>query len=156
MADYFERVSFTVNLPHGAAGEVRALYARLAAAVSDEDGSVEWPAALAAWASAESSSAVLGLRMEADGDTLWITDDDGSPSLEFVADFLQYVLRTHDPTGHVVFEWSNDCSKPAEGAFGGGACLVTVDEIVFRSTSRVADELREAWLTKSRGPAPPS
>jgi len=40
----------------------------------------------------------------------------------------------------VTFEWSHDCSKPRVDAYGGGAAVITAQEIKTMSTA--------AWLNQ--------
>lgn len=59
--------------------------------------------------------------------TLWFHSEDGG--IDAVCTFVQHLLKKYVPTGHVGFEWSNDCDKPRVDAYGGGACLITATEI---------------------------
>jgi hypothetical protein len=50
------------------------------------------------------------------------------------------LLQTFDPGGRVTFEWSHDCSKPRVDAYGGGAAIVTANEIKTMNTGQWLQE----------------
>ena len=126
MADYFTNFSLLVPLPDEAAQK----YALdLASAASSAQQGDEPPDSLPA-----SFAEVIEdwqFDTEADqspgGRGLWLHSDSGG--VDAVCAFIQHLLRKFDPQGCVTFEWSHDCSKPRVDAFGGGAALVTSQEI---------------------------
>ena len=64
---------------------------------------------------------------------LWLYSDYGA--VETTAEFVQRFIQKLRP-GHIfAFEWANTCSRPIINSFGGGACVVTEDEIYWNSTS---------------------
>ena len=67
-----------------------------------------------------------------DGRGLWLHSDCGG--IDAVCAFIRHLLQKFDPQGCVTFEWSNDCSQPRVDAFGGGAAIVTAQEIKTLST----------------------
>jgi hypothetical protein len=48
---------------------------------------------------------------------------------------MQAMLQKFDLNGAVVIEWSDSCSKPRTDSNGGGAIIVTKDELRSTSTS---------------------
>jgi len=67
-----------------------------------------------------------------------IPDDGG---VDAACAFIQHLLEKFNPTGRVTFEWSFDCSKPRTDAYGGGAAIITVQNIRSMSTGQ--------WLTEN-------
>ena len=80
--------------------------------------------------------------MEADNSAtkhgLWLHSMYGG--VDAVCVFIQHLLRKFDQKGYVTFEWSHDCSKPRVDAYGGGAAVITAQEIKSMSTA--------AWLNE--------
>ncbi len=70
--------------------------------------------------------------------SLWLSSEDGG--IDAVCAFIQHLLKMFDPQGRVAFEWSNDCSKPRVDAYGGGAALVTAEEIKTMNTAEWLDQ----------------
>jgi hypothetical protein len=67
------------------------------------------------------------------GRHLWLHTEEGcDPGT--VALFVQEFLRRFRPTSRFSFSWSEACSKPRAGEFGGGACWVSAEEIRFMHT----------------------
>ncbi len=73
--------------------------------------------------------------------------------VDAVCAFIQHLLQKFEPQGRVTFEWSHDCSKPRTDAYGGGAAVITAQEI---KTMNTADWLNEqiARLPALKSPAP--
>ncbi len=69
---------------------------------------------------------------------LWLHSIYGG--VDAVCLFIQHLLQKFDPQGKVSFEWSHDCSKPRVDAYGGGAAIITAQEIRSMSTA--------AWLNQ--------
>ena len=78
----------------------------------------------------------------ASGHGLWLHSDNGG--VDALCAFLQHLLQKFDPNGRVTFEWSHDCSKPRLDAYGGGAAIVTAQEIKTMSTGQ--------WLAEHTTP----
>lgn len=71
--------------------------------------------------------------------SLWVyTEESGSP--EDAAAAVQAFLAKFRPAEILGFEWANTCSKPRLDSFGGGAALVTADEVVWFNPSRMLAE----------------
>ena len=142
MADYYTNLSLQVRLPDEAAQtyalELHEQASRLHQG-EDEPGSLpdELPVELREF------TEVWSFQTEADRvedqPGLWIHSQDGG--VDAICAFLQHLLQKFDPEGAVTFEWSNDCSKPRTDAYGGGAAIVTAEEIQTMSTS--------AWLREN-------
>ena len=64
--------------------------------------------------------------------SIWLHSQDGG--IDAACAFIQHLLKKFNPEGRVEFEWSNDCSKPRLDAYGGGAALVTAQEIKTMNT----------------------
>ena len=69
---------------------------------------------------------------------LWLHSQNGG--VDSACAFLQHLLQRFDLPDPVTFEWSHDCSKPRVDAYGGGAAIVTAQEIKTMSTSRWLQE----------------
>ena len=63
---------------------------------------------------------------------LWLHSEYGG--IDAVCAFIQHLLRKFNPTGHLGFEWSHDCSRPRTDAYGGGAALVTARTVKVMNT----------------------
>jgi hypothetical protein len=137
MADYFTNFSVVLKL----ANETEQAYAldlahKASLAQQGDELPADFPKALADviedW----------NFEMEADnsGTThgLWLHSMYGG--VDAVCAFIQHLLQKFDPQGKVSFEWSHDCSKPRVDAYGGGAALITAQEIKTMSTA--------AWLNE--------
>ena len=131
MADYFTNFSLLVPLPDEAAQK----YALdLASAASSAQMGDEPPDNLP-----DSIKEVIeDWQFDTEADQshgargLWLHSSSGG--IDAVCAFIQYLLQKFDPQGRVTFEWSNDCSKPRVDAFGGGAAIVTAQDIKTLST----------------------
>ena len=73
--------------------------------------------------------------------SIWLHSQDGG--IDAVCAFIQHLLKKFNLEGRVEFEWSHDCSRPRVDAYGGGAAIVTAQEIQTMSTS--------AWLQREAG-----
>ena len=69
---------------------------------------------------------------------LWLHSTYGG--VDAVCAFIQHLLQKFNPQGRVTFEWSHDCSKPRVDAYGGGAAVITAQEIKTMNTA--------AWLNQ--------
>lgn len=131
MADYFTRLSVAIALPD----EQAQAYALRVAGQAAEAGREQvmpdgFPADLA--------DAIEGWDFETEADRV-----EGRPGLWFHSDyggvdslclFIQHLLKRFSLQERVTFEWSHDCSKPRLDAYGGGAAIITADEIKAFST----------------------
>jgi hypothetical protein len=71
-------------------------------------------------------------QFEFQGESLWIfSDENGSPS--HAAVLVQQFLRRFRSDGYWTIGWAATCSSPRAGEFGGGAMLVTANEILAES-----------------------
>jgi hypothetical protein len=79
---------------------------------------------------------------------VYISDDGGTPDLEFLEKSIQRFLKEHGRKDLVVFTWAETCDKAREGAFGGGITAITADCIKCVGTEdlklRVVDVF-EKW-----------
>ena len=50
--------------------------------------------------------------------------------VEAACAFIQHLLQRFNPKGHVALAWSAMCTNPwREGAFGGGAAVITAEKV---------------------------
>ena len=68
---------------------------------------------------------------------LWVYAEDCG-DLENVFSVIQRFLQKFRPQAHWTIQWSESCSKPRVDAYGGGAALITAQDIKTMNTS--------AWL----------
>jgi len=139
MADYFTSMSFEFTLPSEEAAKSAIRLLRqiddLVVNIVPED----WPPDLKHLAHLDCTSECS---IEAQGSTVWVSDDAGSASVDVLVEFLQEVLRRFMPDGSIGFEWANTCSRSRLDAFGGGAVLVTLDDAKWMNTG--------SWLSAAR------
>ncbi len=75
---------------------------------------------------------------------IWFhADEAGSPNQ--VAELVKRFFKEMRPEGKDGFaiSWSETCSKMRAGEFGGGACLITKDEIHYLNTWQWLEELTQ-------------
>lgn len=77
-----------------------------------------------------------------------MTDFQPDPLASLIQHCCQATLR-EAPIG---FEWACSCSKPRIGEFGGGACAIFPDRIVFSNTAQMLERALKGDLND----APPS
>ncbi len=72
---------------------------------------------------------------EFDDDSVWFHHDECDLYINtlIAALVVQRFLKECRPGGSVGFTWSETCSKPRLGEFGGGACFITAEEIKWMS-----------------------
>ncbi len=133
MADYFTKFSVILSLPDEAAQTYALDLAQQARAGQQGDELPEgFPKELA--------DIIEDWNFETEADSpakehgVWLHSDYGG--VEAVCAFIQHLLLKFDPQRRVTFEWSHDCSKPRIDAYGGGAALITAQEIKTMSTSQ--------------------
>jgi hypothetical protein len=90
-----------------------------------------------------------GLIVEAteDGATergVWIADDAGEGDVELASTIISWLLRQPGAPRSIDLEWASTCSKPRVGEFGGGACRVLADRVVWNSNPCTALDFFEA------------
>ena len=138
MADYFTKFSLVVPLPNEAAQQYALALAETAGTAIMQDDPLldDFPADL--------REVIEDWRFETRASSspndwsLWLYSQDGG--VDAVCAFIQHLLQKFDPQGHVTFEWSNDCSKPRVDAYGGGAALITAQEIKTMNTGQWLQE----------------
>ena len=131
MADYFTNFSLLVPLPDEAAQKYALdLASAASSAQMGDEPSDDLPESIRDeienWQFDTQPDSSPGSR------GLWLHSDCGG--IDAVCAFIQHLLRKFDPQGCVTFEWSHDCSKPRVDAFGGGAAIITAQEIKTMST----------------------
>lgn len=142
MADYFTKVSLTVAMTAEQADWVRRVHdAAIARMTGGHD--AEAPGsdiADAAKALAEFDSAGLDdLEYQAGAEPgLWLSGE--QVNCDYLAALLQQFLIHADDERFVAFEFSLDCSRPITDAFGGGAYVVSKDNIDSTDTSSWVEE----------------
>jgi len=140
MADYFTKFSLVLNLPSEAAqAYALEIHDQAKKANQGEDLPKDFPPVLV--------HLTEEWQFEAEADSpandhgIWLHSDyDG---VEAACLFIQHLLQKFDANGQVTFEWSNDCSKPRTDAYGGGAAIITAQEIKTMSTAQ--------WLAQNAG-----
>ena len=132
MADYFTRFSLVVNLPTEAAQTYALeIHHQASQANLGDDLPKDFPQALVA--------VTEDWQFETEADSpasdhgIWLHSDYGG--IDAVCQFIQHLLQKFDAEGRVTFEWSHDCSKPRTDAYGGGAAVITAQEIKTMSTA---------------------
>ena len=71
---------------------------------------------------------------EKNDDGIWLHSEYGG--VDAVCAFIQHLLQKFESQGRVTFEWSCDCSRPLLDAYGGGAAVITAQEIKTMNTSQ--------------------
>ena len=133
MADYYTNFSLVVNLPDQAAQQYALELANKASQVHlGEEAPKDFPAPLLEvvedWnfeIEADSPAEEHGIRLHSQ-----------CGGIDAVCAFIQHLLQKFNPEARVEFEWSNDCSKPRVDAYGGGAAIITAQEIQTMSTGQ--------------------
>jgi len=132
MADYFTNFSLMFSLPSAEAQTYALELAEKASRIrEDDEQSEDFPKELA--------DVVEDWSFDTNPDTeegkpaLWLHSSNGG--IDATCALIQHLLRKFDPQGRVTFEWSHDCSKPRTDAYGGGAAIVTANEIKSMSTA---------------------
>ena len=142
MADYFTNFSLVMDLPDEAAQTYALNLAQQAADMQFADDPPELPADFP-----ESLVRVLEIwnfETEVQGSLeqgkygVWLHSFNGG--IDAVCEFNRHLLRKNDLADTVSFEWSNDCSKPRDDAYGGGAAIITARKIKSMNTAE--------WLQK--------
>lgn len=82
------------------------------------------------------------------GRHLWIYAEEGGV-LTRVAHLVQEFLKTFRPKECWSVTYSETCSKPRVGEFGGGAIFVTASEIKWQSSYQFIDNERRAFAGRA-------
>jgi hypothetical protein len=146
MADYFTNFSLLVPLPNESAqGYAIMLAERASAAAQGHSLPTEFPPSLADviedWVFDTESRSTAGEW------GVWLHSSSGG--IDAVCAFIQHLLEKFDAARSVGFEWSSDCSKPREDAYGGGAAFITARKIKTMST---AEWLHKQAVGRARKP----
>ena len=137
MADYYTNFSLALRLPDEAA-QAYALNLAEQACQSQFENEVpeDFPAELRDYL--EDWLFEVAAQTVEQQPGLWLHSQNGG--VDSVCALLQHLLQKFDLPDPVTFEWSHDCSKPRTDAYGGGAAIVTAQEIKTMSTSRWLQE----------------
>jgi hypothetical protein len=136
MADYFTSFSLVVPLPDEAAQQYAV---QLAQTMSDAGQDDPLPEHIPQCIREEQENWTFESVPASEPYGIWLHSEFGG--IDAVCAFIQHLLHKFTPNGRVTFEWSHDCSKPLTDAYGGGAAIITADEIKTMSTSE--------WLQKN-------
>ena len=141
MADYYTKFSLVLSLPDQDAQTYALELAHQACQGQQGDElPTDFPKALA--------DVIEDWQFETDADSpagefgVWLHSDSGG--VEALCAFIQHLLEKFDPQGRVSFAWSYDCSKPRLDAYGGGAAVITAQDIRSIDTGQ--------WLQSARSP----
>ncbi len=129
MADYFTNLSFIVPLKDDAQKQYALNLSHIASTHRNED--TPLPANFP-----ESLKDVMEdwtFELEGSEEGIWIHSSSGG--IDAACAFVQHLLQKFDTAPFVTFEWSHDCTRPHADAFGGGAAVITKDEIETMNTS---------------------
>jgi hypothetical protein len=137
MADYFTRFSMVMRLPNETAQRYAIELAHQACQGQlGDDLPADFPRELADCV--EDWQFETEVNSPAKEHGVWLYSDYGG--VDALCAFLQHLLRKYDPQGRVGFAWSYDCTKPRLDAYGGGAALVTAQDIQSIETSQWLQE----------------
>ena len=79
--------------------------------------------------------------IDSDGVMYINVQNDEGMTLDPVLHFLSEVLRWTDDHTAWTLTWSTGCSKPRSGAFGGGAAVVDLNNVIVEDTWNTLDKL---------------
>lgn len=137
MANHYTNVSVLLKLPNVAAQTYALDLAHQASQAQQGDElPAHFPKALADVI--EDWNFETDAESPAEGHGVWLHSENGG--VEALCAFLQHLLQKFDPTGRVSFAWSYDCSKPRLDAYGGGAAIVTAQDIQSIETNQWLQE----------------
>lgn len=151
MADYYTKLSFMVPFKGEAAEFFQGLlqYCDKLGCGDDPPADMEprlLEAAKECWFSAEDNTP--GVNVVAQDDELGVSDDDGCPCLDQIAEAIHQTLKRFKMPDIVSFRWSNDCSKPRTDAYGGGAVVISARRKRWLNTHSWTEEVKEKWSKK--------
>ena len=129
MADYFTNFSFIVPLKDDAQKQYALNLSHIASTNRYEETPLpaDFPEAL------KDVMEDWTFELEDSEEGIWIHSSSGG--IDAACAFVQHLLQKYDTAPFISFEWSHDCSKPRTDAFGGGAAVITKDEIETMNTS---------------------
>jgi hypothetical protein len=136
MADYFTNFSLVLELPDEAAQAYALNLAQQAADTQFAEDPPDLPADFPA--SLVDVLEIWLFETEAQGSLdqnrygIWLHSGNGG--IDAACAFIQHLLRKYKLADTVSFEWSNDCSKPRDDAYGGGAAIITARKIKSMTT----------------------
>jgi len=133
MANYFTNFSLQLRLPDEAAQTYALNLAEQASRIRYHDEPPDsFPAELQANLEDWCFEVEVGKVEQQPG--LWLHSSDGG--IDAVCAFIQHLLQRFNLPETVTFEWSHDCTKPRTDAYGGGAAIITAQEIKSMSTGQ--------------------
>lgn len=94
----------------------------------------------------------FSLREEKGSQALHFMDDDGTLEVNRVAHILERYLELYNPRGYITFEYAMTANGHTDGAFGGGACLVSAQGSTWKTTRDGRDEMRKKFLKSQEKP----
>ena len=148
MANYYTKLSFSIELPPEAIRWALDLYERIGEV--DGEGAVDELVSEGRIPDDEFTAIVRALnavdysfRVARESDGIWISHDENACP-DVVAQFVQAILTKFDLTQTVTFEWAHTCSRPEVNAFGGGAARVTKGHIEMMTTAMWVSEAADA------------
>lgn len=140
MADYFTNFCLVVPLPDEAAQQ----YAlQLAQIMSDAGQDDPLPEHIPQSIREEMENWTFDTEPESNG--ICLHSQYGG--IDAVCAFIQHLLQKFAPHDCVKFEWSHDCSKQRVDAYGGGAAIVTAQEIKTINTGEWLQR-EVTWIQK--------
>ena len=141
MADYYTNFSFVLKLKDSAESEYVLDIAQIANAHRFEQ--EQLPATFPEQLQEHLEDWRFEVEREEEG--IWFHSTEGG--IDAVCAFVQHLIQKFQILGPIAFEWSFDCSKPRTDAYGGGAAIITAQEIKCMTTSDwVADQTRQFAL----------
>lgn len=138
MADYFTKFSIVIPFKREQIDYAIKLY-KLSQELTEESGFDALPPVLANDGD-YTERLPLPWNLHDEKDSLWFDSYEGG--VDSCASFISHLLDHFDDDGVVIFEWSNDCSKPRTDAYGGGAMRVSRKTIKHTATSQQVYEWR--------------
>ena len=138
MADYFTNFCLVMPLPDEAAQKYVLALATQAESIRLEDEQMpdDFPASL--------RDVVEDWCFNTEPESNGICLHSQYGGIDAVCAFIQHLLQKFAPHGCVKFEWSHDCSKQRVDAYGGGAAIITAQEIKTINTGE--------WLHQNATP----
>jgi len=89
----------------------------------------------------------IGFTWCLEGDGLWIyTEESGNP--DTAAMLIQAFFRKFHPKGIWKLEWAETCSKPRLNEFGGGAVVVTANDMYWMTSGEFTSEKISELISK--------
>ena len=141
MADYYTKLSESFALPEKAAEWLQALDDRTADLENGYGEPDPLDAVITELFDDEPRSSGCTMEWRPTEGALWVMSD-GDANLDSLLPMLQATLVKFDLAEPLTLQWSYDCSKPRLDAYGGGAAIVTKDEIKQMHTAHWIEENR--------------